>query len=86
MRRHIRRFMPPPYESRHLKGEVAGSISPFKNTPFASDESADSSARLSVDHRNAHLAKVHQFWFDLLQIFSQTFAFLNVEILNYKFN
>ena len=86
MRGHIRRFMPPPYESRHLKGEVAGSISPFKNTPFVFDESADSSVRLSVDHRNARLAKVHQFRFDLIQIFFQTFAFPNVEILNYRFN
>ena len=78
--------MPPPYGSRHLKGEVAGSISPFKNTPFVFDESADSSVRLSVDHRNARLAKVHQFWFDLLQIFSQTLVFLNVEKLNHRFN
>ena len=78
--------MPPPYESRHLKGEVAGSISPFKNTPFVFDESGNSSVRLSVDHRNAHLAKVHQFWFDLLQIFSQKLTLLNPEKPNYKFN
>ena len=78
--------MPPPYGSRHLKGEVAGSISPFKNTPFVFDESSDSSARLSVDHRNAHLAKVHQFWFDLILHFLLCLPFLNVEILNYRIN
>ena len=68
-----------------LKGGEGRACPPLRIPP-ASDESADSSVRLSVDHRNAHLAKVHQFWFDLLQIFSQTFAFLNVEILNHKFN
>ena len=68
-----------------LKGGEGRACPPLRIPP-ATDESGNSSVRLSVDHRNAHLAKVHKFRFDLLQIFSQTLVFLHVEILNHRFN
>ena len=68
-----------------LKGGEGRACPPLRIPPVFY-ESGNLLVRLSVDHRNAHLAKVHQFRFDLLQIFSQTFAFLNVEKPNHKFN